>query len=176
MAKKQTPASASPAAAPTTPQGKGKKAAAPAAPAAPPGPETWDTDTILERICDGDRLSEIAEGLGTTLSVLLRWTQRPEIKEAYVATKELRAHGAVERIRNTLFEVKNGMVDPQAGRLIVETEKWLAGKLSPRDYADKGGDINVGVTVSNADAIRKLSQQPVPPLPAMPVPIEEDKK
>lgn len=188
MAKKLTPASTLPGASPTQTQGAGKQApkaparpkraavpaATPPAAAKTPDPaEQWNIDEILLRVCDGERIGKIAADLDTSLSKLLRWLGKDEHAEAHAAAKLQRGHAMVDKVHEVMIDLKGRRVDPNAARVMVDTYRWLAGKLN-REYQDKQ-QIELNDVTDPALAVKQLSAVPAPALPPMPQPPVEDK-
>lgn len=58
------------------------------------------------------------------------------------------ARDQVERIEQALEELESGKLDPATVRVLVDSRKWIASKLFPRQWGDKvavtGGDPAAG--------------------------------
>ena len=60
-----------------------------------------------------------------------------EFADQYARARSGRADARAERIDDLCDEVKAGTLDPQAARLIIDTEKWQAGKENAKRYGER---------------------------------------
>lgn len=92
---------------------------------------------FCRRLCRGDSLVEIAGEPGApSVQEFVSWTrENATFREAYERAKEVRAvvlsEDALTRARNS--HEKRFKSDT----LFVETAKWLAGKLNPKEFGEK---------------------------------------
>lgn len=73
-------------------------------------------------------------------ATFFRWLAKegPEydlLRTMYVRARELRAEPRFERLREIAEKVENGKMEPQAGRVAADIEKWCLGKEHSK-YAD----------------------------------------
>lgn len=115
-----------------------------------PGRETTYSYSIAKKICDkiasGANLNKLAGNNGfPNRTTIYKWLDdQPEFLNMYVRARELRADWRADRIDAIAKRVENGELDPHQGRVLIDVEKWQAGKEKPRVYGDKvsveGGD------------------------------------
>ena len=60
-----------------------------------------------------------------------------ELFDKYARAREQRADARADRIDEITVMVIEGKLDPQAARVVIDAEKWLAGKEKPKVYGDK---------------------------------------
>lgn len=78
-------------------------------------------------------------------------------RNKYQVAIELRAQGLDDQIDDTINEMRNGEIDAQQARVIVDTYKWRAAKLYPRLYGDNQKiDVEHKVT-SFVDELKKVA-------------------
>lgn len=108
---------------------------------------------ILERVAEGETLSEVCRGKGmpdrkTVRRAIMR---NEKLKLAYDAAREMQAHSLFEEALGLGRQLSAGShenADVQARRVAIDTLKWGASKLLPREYgerADPRGVINVQI-------------------------------
>lgn len=72
-----------------------------------------------------------------------------EFSDQYARARERRADARAERIDDLCDDVKAGTLKPDAARVIIDAEKWQAGKENSKRYGDKltlDGDMNLKLT------------------------------
>ena len=80
-----------------------------------------------------------------------------DFRNKYQVAIELRAQGLDDQIDDTINEMRNGEIDAQQARVIVDTYKWRAAKLYPRLYGDNQKiDVEHKVT-SFVDELKKVA-------------------
>jgi hypothetical protein len=101
-------------------------------------------DRICSQIAEGHSLRSIA-GVDPNVpnrATVYRWLKRNRgFRDQYAQAQEQRADAYVDMA----FEVACAEPDVQRARLIVDTLKWMAGKLSPKKYgkhALRDGDVH----------------------------------
>lgn len=93
----------------------------------------------LKRICERDA------GMPHRATVF-KWMQENEgFLKLYNLAKAESADAHAEDIEDIAEDVRNGKLDPNAGRVAMDAYKWTASKLKPKKYGDKldltsGGD------------------------------------
>ena len=101
------------------------------------------TDEIADAIC-----AEVALGLNLnkigelndfpTRQTIYNWlTTNPVFFDKYTRARSIRAHGRSDRIDAITQRVLDGDLDPNAARVVIDAEKWQAGKESPKSFGDK---------------------------------------
>lgn len=143
MAKQRDPA-APPKAAGARP--KAAKRAAEAAVAAaqaiarPRGRQTIRTpeiiDEILERISAGESLRGLcSDDHMPAWRTVMDWLRSdPDFAAAYASAREAQGDVMDDRIMEVAEAVRQGAMDPQAGRVVLGAYQWRAERLAPRVY------------------------------------------
>jgi hypothetical protein len=111
---------------------------------------------IYERICRdiaaGMSMSKICaqDGLPNKQTVFEWLMDDKDFGDQYARAREARADARSDRIDDITQDVKDGKLDPHAARVIIEAEKWQAGKENSKRYGDKL-DVsgNLGITLSD---------------------------
>ena len=71
-------------------------------------------------------------------SDVYKWLiETPKFSEMYARARETRADSRADRIDEIVGMVVSGELDPNAARVAIDAEKWLAGKEQPKRYGDK---------------------------------------
>lgn len=120
----------------------------------PKGPNLY-SDEIAQRICDlicsgeTDGTIEKIEGMPSA-ETLRRWRlDNEEFCGKYARAREARADFRSERIDQYARELHDGELAPDAARVLIDTEKWQAGKEQPKRYGDRiqvDGNMTVSMT------------------------------
>ncbi len=99
--------------------------------------EIWEK--VCYEIANGsnlDRLGKDKKFPGK--QTLYNWRRDCEAKQdAYTRARENRADARADRIDNICKKVEDGKLDPNAARVIIDAEKWQAGKENNTRYGDK---------------------------------------
>ncbi len=106
---------------------------------------------IIERVAEGETLSEICKGDGMpTPTTFRRWTlAREEVWEAFQAARELKADSLFDEALDLARAIKKEPGGPQKVRahdIAMNHLRWAAGKLNPQKYSDRS-QINVTVPI-----------------------------
>lgn len=76
---------------------------------------------------------------------MAKWMrENPEFNEDYGRARESRADSRADRIDAIAEKLERGEIDSNTARVLVDIEKWQAGKEKPRFYGEK---IDVNQTV-----------------------------
>ena len=70
----------------------------------------------------------------------------PELSDQYARARERRADARAERIDDICEKVETGTLGPNEARVIIDAEKWQAGKENSKRYGDRiqvDGDMTV---------------------------------
>jgi len=118
----------------------------------------YDKNVTMEKICKlitlGENLNRICRlpDYPDELTVK-RWMQNDTILfNNYSTARAARADARSDRIDEICRETRLGRLDPAAARVIIEAEKWQAGKEQPKRYGDRmdidhGGRVGLDITV-----------------------------
>jgi hypothetical protein len=100
---------------------------------------------VLERLSDGELLSEIGADIGVKrTTIYMRFQATPELVDAYARAREQGLMARGERLRTLarreLPKLASGGIDPAAVsqlKIEVDTEKWTLSKLLASVFGDK---------------------------------------
>jgi hypothetical protein len=101
--------------------------------------DTYDPErcaALCELIANGMPWSKACAELNLVPSTAWRWRgSHPEFRDAYNDATTRRAH----LLADDLIDIADGATenDVQVAKLRVDTRKWLASKLLPKNYGDK---------------------------------------
>lgn len=107
------------------------------------GRPTGYTEALAREICD--RIAE-DEGLASicrsehmpSRNTVYRWLREYEaFRDDYVRARVDQAETVADELREVRRKVEEGVLDPAAARVIMDSIKWEAGKRSPTVYGDK---------------------------------------
>jgi len=119
--------------------------------------------TICDLVARKQTLNQICQLPGMPNHETLRqwFAEEPELAANYACAREMRADARADRIDEITAMIINGELDPQAAKVVIDAEKWLAGKEQPKKYGDKvtqeltganGTDLNLTVSFVKPDA------------------------
>lgn len=93
---------------------------------------------ICERVADGGNLNALCRepDMPSRDSVYRWFREHPEFKADYEVSRQTRADSRSDRLDELVDKLERGELDPTAGKVMIDTLKWQAGKESPR-YADR---------------------------------------
>lgn len=105
-------------------------------------------DGILNDIRNGNSIVKACKdrGFGTqTFYDYLK--EHPELEENYARAREDRGDCCIDKIVELMKELKEGKIDSQSARVLIDTHKWIAAKFNGR-YGDKAniehsGTVNI---------------------------------
>ena len=118
--------------------------------AAPKGKLAFSSEVGIE-ICDmiaaGSNLTRISKIPGMPVfATMAEWMRKnPEFAEDYARAREARADSRQDRIDEIGAKLERGEIDSNTARVLVDIEKWQAGKEKPKSYGDKL-DVNAHIT------------------------------
>lgn len=100
--------------------------------------------SIMARVADGATLASICKEHGTSPSTFRKHVLRDkELREAWEVSKELRAHSYFDQAVDLANKLANGAWGRDSSAQVraldaaINTLKWAAGRLSPKDYGDR---------------------------------------
>lgn len=109
---------------------------------------------VHRRVCEGiaNKMSLRAicaqPGMPNRDTIRVWLLEDEEFAERYHVAREARADARSEYIDEICDEVKSGKLDPNAARVIIDAEKWQAGKENSKRYGDKlnfDGDLRLRI-------------------------------
>jgi hypothetical protein len=107
--------------------------------------------SICAEIASGKSLRKVCEmdGMPSRAAFHLWMNQHSHVFDQYTRARELRADARADRIDDLTDKVESGQLDPNAARVIIDAEKWQAGKENSKRYGDRiNVDGNLGVTLN----------------------------
>ena len=101
---------------------------------------------IFDEISEGKSLRSALKKAKTGFSQFYQGVKdSKELTEQYAHARHCQAESSFEAILNAVNEVHTGKLDANAGRVVIDTYKWIAARLKPTVYAEKTsllGDTN----------------------------------
>jgi len=96
-------------------------------------------DQICDMVADGKNLHVISkiDGLPGRNTIYKWLRESAEFANNYARAREDRADWRASRIDEITQEVREGKLEPNAARVIIDAEKWQAGKENSKIYGDK---------------------------------------
>lgn len=122
-----------------------------------------DRLTVMQAICEqvgrGDLVKDACRAQSTTRQTLHRWMaeqtdEAAQLRDLYARARSDQAHAIAEDAMMIADEPADTKEEVARNRLRVDTRKWLASKIAPRDYGDRieqahSGGVTVSVVYSN---------------------------
>jgi hypothetical protein len=105
-------------------------------------PEIFDAQKkkFIAIISEGGTLYDVARILECDVSTPLRWLREDktgELRKDYARAREDQGDLSADNVSEIGRKVARGEMDPQAGRVAIDSEKWIAGRRKPKVYGDK---------------------------------------
>ena len=101
---------------------------------------------IFDEISEGKSLRSALKKAKTGFSQFYQGLKdSKEYADQYAHARQCQAESSFEAILNAVNEVHTGKLDANAGRVVIDTYKWIAARLKPTVYAEKTsllGDTN----------------------------------
>ena len=93
---------------------------------------------IFDEISEGRSLRSALAKKGCGCSAFYSGLQHSkELTEQYARARANQAESSFEAILSAVNRVESGQLEPNAGRVVIDTYKWIAARLKPTVYADK---------------------------------------
>ena len=93
---------------------------------------------IFDEISEGRSLRSALSKKGCGCSAFYSGLQHSkELTEQYARARANQAESSFEAILNAVNRVESGQLEPNAGRVVIDTYKWIAARLKPTVYAEK---------------------------------------
>ena len=151
-------------------------------------PDQNTIEIIRDLATTGGKMKDMAERLNVSHRTICTWTigeEFPEVRSAYMAGKQAYAESLAEDLmaqaQSPLHDdPKLASAEVQRRRLIVDTTKWITGKLLPRVYGENqrvDHQHSGTVTISPLEQLRQLeggTVVDVTPRATLPAPTESD--
>jgi hypothetical protein len=119
---------------------------------------------VLDRLSDGELLSEIADDIGASRPTLFRWMhETPELADVYARARAdgllARGERLSKKAARQVERLPSGGIDSAAVaqlRLEVDTDKWLLARLLSTVFGDKvqtelSGSVGVTIQATPTD-------------------------
>src|SRR6202012_4103000 len=113
-------------------------------------------DAICESMVEKSLITVLSELKGRFLNApsyttVMRWLlTNEEFRANYARAREVSGDFDAEKIRQIQQQILVGEVEPNAGRVVIDSLKWIAGKRKPKVYGDKI-EIDQTVTTKSED-------------------------
>lgn len=102
--------------------------------------------TIFDEISEGKSLRSALKKVKTGFSAFYEGlADNKEYAEQYAHARACQAESSFEAVLNAVNRVEKGDLDANAGRVVIDTYKWIAARLKPTVYAERTsllGDVN----------------------------------
>ena len=109
-------------------------------------------DKVSERLINGESLRKIC--LDPDMPgrfAILKWVNDDsELASQYAHARDIQADALDDDITATIAEIRDGTLDAQAARVIIQAVQWRAAHMRPRRYGDKldlkmTGSLTIGI-------------------------------
>lgn len=109
-------------------------------------------DSICDLVAEGQNLFTIGklEGFPPRWRIYEWFKEVPDFADNYARAREDRADWRSARIDDVTGQVLTGQLDPAAARVVIDAEKWQAGKEKPKVYGDKQDITSDGKAIKGA--------------------------
>lgn len=116
-------------------------------------------DTICDRLAEGESLRSICKADDMpTKGVVFRWLANNQaFSDQYAKARESQADALFDEIIDI---ADNGEEDARRSALRIDARKWVAGKLRPKVYSDKGQTVTTEVNVQTAQPAHHAENAP----------------
>lgn len=100
------------------------------------------TEEVADEICRRAIMRSLRqvcmdEDMPAESTVYLWLKDHASFSEKYARARQLRAFRRSEDIDEVTQQIKIGQLDPAAGRVVIDSIKWQAGKEAPKVFGDK---------------------------------------
>ena len=95
-------------------------------------------DDILEDVSNGMSIVKACKSRGVSTRTFYDLIEvNDKIKQTYTRAREDRGDTCTDKIEEYQNMLLNGQIDANTARVLIDTEKWKAGKFNQRMYGDK---------------------------------------
>jgi hypothetical protein len=125
---------------------------------------------VIARIEAGESERSACESVGIARATFRTTALRHQSGDHYARALYGLAHDQIEKLEQTIEDMRAGTLDPTIGRIEVDARKWFASKFLPKQFGDKiahvGGDetdnpirtaSKLDITGLNDDQLRALA-------------------
>ncbi len=107
-------------------------------------------EMFIARVSDGESARKVCkrDDMPSFVTVSKWLKDDTEFRDQYRLAMELRAQKIDDDIDDAIIDMRNGELDAQQARVLIDTYKWRAAKLYPRFYGEKQ-NIEVEHTVNS---------------------------
>lgn len=85
--------------------------------------------------CDAEKINR-----GTFRSAALKQGAADQYARATVAL----AHAQIEKLEQTIEDMREGVIDPAVARIEIDARKWFASKFLPKQFGDRVEQVHSG--------------------------------
>ena len=94
--------------------------------------------SLCSHIIEGNSLASWIKQASVSYRVVYNTLKENKaFSEQYTHARESQADTLADRILEVCTKLENRTIDPNSARVIIDSVKWLAGKLKPKDWSDK---------------------------------------
>lgn len=113
-------------------------------------------EQVLALIEDGHSERAACEQVGINRGTFRSAALKFASADHYARATEALARDQVEKLEETIQEMRDGSVSPEIGRIEIEARKWIASKLFKPTWGDKmavehSGGVNITISPTDAD-------------------------
>lgn len=105
-------------------------------------------EAVIARVESGESERAACEAVGISRSTFRTTALRHQSGDQYARALHGLALDQVEKLEQTIQDMRDGSLDPAIGRIEVDARKWFASKFLPKQFGDKiahvGGDPDAG--------------------------------
>lgn len=116
---------------------------------------------ILDAVADGSSLRKAcsAEGMPREGTIRLWLLDDEDFSAQYARAREARAEARSDRIDEICEMLEKQVIDANSARVMIDAEKWQAGKENPKRYGDRiAVDGEVHVRMSDGRLESRIAQ------------------
>lgn len=92
---------------------------------------------VLQLIESGESENAACKQANISRSTFRTTALRAQAGDSYARALEGLALDQVEKLEQTIQDMRDGTLDPQIGRIEVDARKWFASKFLPKRFGDK---------------------------------------
>ena len=101
-------------------------------------PDKINIDKVLDDVAKGMSIVKACVSQGCSSQTFYdKMKDDPELKERYTRAREDRGDCCTDKIEEYQKKLENGEIDAATARVLIDTEKWKAGKFNQKMYGDK---------------------------------------
>lgn len=92
---------------------------------------------VIELMGQGWSENKACQEVGINRSTFRQMALRHSAGNEYARALENMAQAQIELVEKTIEDMRNGTIDAMMAKVEIDTRKWFASKLLPRQYGDK---------------------------------------